>query len=182
MSSRKIKDNQISASNDVLNQYGPEQSRYFIGLGWCVRNIQSSTPQFKEYLQIDLMKPYTITQLWLQGARSPTFQYSYGSEFQLQYKLDGSFLDYTDKHGKLVSTDCVESSLCISVTHLSILYLLQVIIQKKRPHTVKDDCKCKSVILHIDKMPTSLNYFNISSQLLVGYCTKTTKVHRFLSA
>ena len=169
MASGKIKDNQISASSDGLKQYGPEQSRYFLGLGWCVRSITSSTPQFKEYLQIDLMKPYTITQLWLQGARSPTFPFSYGSEFRLQYKLNGSFQDYKDKNGKLVSTDCVESSVCISVTNLSILYLLQVIIQKNRPYTVRDDCKCKSVILHINKIPTSLDYFNISTQLLVGY-------------
>ena len=170
MSSRRIKDNQISASNkDALTHYGPDQSRYHIGLGWCVRSIQPSTPQFKEYLQIDLMKPYNIRQLWLQGAHGLMFGYSYGSEFRLQYKLNGSFQDYKDKNGKLVSTDCVESSVCISVTNLSILYLLQVIIQKKRPYTVRDDCKCKSVILNINKIPTSIDYFNISTQLLVGY-------------
>ena len=108
MSNLDIKDNEIIASDSVSS--GPEQARYAVGKGWCVRGSGSSVPQFTKYLQIDLLEPYNITELWLQGA--PNRAYSYGQLFRLEYKRNNndSFKTYNNENGKIVSVSNVSLS------------------------------------------------------------------------
>ena len=137
MSNLDIKDNQIIASDSVLG--GPEQARYAVGKGWCVRGSGSSVRQFPQYLQIDLLEPYNITELWLQGA--PNSAYSYGQLFRLEYKWNNndSFKTYNNENGKIVSISDVslsqlvysEKSILLQ-PHIMRKFQLQVKGQKNR--------------------------------------------------
>ena len=105
MESGAIKDFQLTATQGISRR--PAIASRYNGTGWCTvggSDYRPGTFDPRNYLQIDLLKDYTISSILLRGLKDDLI-YSYGPKLKIQFQLSGStsLQYYTDDQGRKVS-------------------------------------------------------------------------------